>query len=42
MVIDRAHAQQIGDLVMALDRQPKADVVPQAAIVRGGPALRAA
>jgi 2-methylcitrate dehydratase PrpD len=42
MVIDRADAQQIGDLVMALDRQPKADVVPQAAIVRGGPSLRAA
>jgi 2-methylcitrate dehydratase PrpD len=42
MVIDRAHAQQIGNLLMTLDRQPKADVVPQAAIVRGGPSLRAA
>jgi hypothetical protein len=42
MVIDHAHARRIGDLLMALDRQPAADVVPQAAIVRGGPSLRAA
>jgi len=42
MVIDRAQARQISDLVMSLDRQPRADVIPQAAIVRGGPSLRAA
>jgi 2-methylcitrate dehydratase PrpD len=42
MVVDRAHAQRISDLVMSLDRQPKADVVPRAAIVDGVPALRAA
>ncbi len=42
MVIDRAHARRISDLVMALERQPKAAAVPQAAIVSGGPSLRAA
>jgi 2-methylcitrate dehydratase PrpD len=42
MVIDRADAKRIGDLVMGLERLPKADVVAQAAVVRGGPSLRAA
>jgi 2-methylcitrate dehydratase PrpD len=42
MVIDRAHAQRISDLVLSLDRQPRADVVPQTAIVDGVPSLRAA
>ena len=42
MVIDESHARRIGDLVMSLDRQPKADVVPQAAAVDNGPSLRAA
>jgi 2-methylcitrate dehydratase PrpD len=42
MVVERADAKRIGDLVMGLERLPKADVVAQAAIVRGGPSLRAA
>jgi 2-methylcitrate dehydratase PrpD len=42
MVIDRAHAQRISDLVMSLDRQTKADVIPRAAVVAGVPSLRAA
>ena len=42
MVIDTAHAQKISDLVMSLDRQPKAEIVPQASIVTDGPSLRAA
>jgi 2-methylcitrate dehydratase PrpD len=42
MVVDRAHAKRIGDLAMSLERLPQAGVVPQAAIVRGGPSLRAA
>jgi 2-methylcitrate dehydratase PrpD len=42
MVVDIAQARRVSDLVMALDRQPKADVVPQAAVVRDGPSLRAA
>jgi 2-methylcitrate dehydratase PrpD len=42
MVIDESQARHIGDLVMSLDKQPKADVVPQAAVVDNGPSLRAA
>lgn len=42
MVIDEAHARRIGDMVMALETLPRADVVPQAAIVPNGPSLRAA
>lgn len=42
MVVDRADAKRIGDLVMGLERLPKAEVVAQAAVVRGGPSLRAA
>jgi 2-methylcitrate dehydratase PrpD len=42
MVVDRADAKRIGDLVMGLERLAKADVVAQAAVVRGGPSLRAA
>lgn len=42
MVVDRADARRISDLVMSLERLPKADAVSQAAIVRGGPSLRAA
>jgi len=41
-VIDRAHAQRISDLVMSLDRQSKADIVPRTAVVTGVPSLRAA
>jgi 2-methylcitrate dehydratase PrpD len=42
MVVDRADAKRIGDLVMGLERLAKAEVVAEAAIVRGGPSLRAA
>jgi hypothetical protein len=42
MVIDRAHAQRISDLVMSLDRQAKADIVPRTAVATGVPSLRAA
>jgi 2-methylcitrate dehydratase PrpD len=42
MVVDRADAKRIGDLVMSLERLPKAEVVAQASVVRGGPSLRAA
>jgi 2-methylcitrate dehydratase PrpD len=42
MVIDEAQARRIGNLVMSLGIQPKAEVVPQATVVKNGPALRAA
>jgi 2-methylcitrate dehydratase PrpD len=42
MVIDAAQAGKISDLVMSLDRLPKAEVVPRASIVTDGPSLRAA
>jgi 2-methylcitrate dehydratase PrpD len=42
MVIDETHARRLGDLLMSLDRQPKASIVPQAAVVDNGPSLRAA
>jgi 2-methylcitrate dehydratase PrpD len=42
MVVDRADARRISDLVMSLERLPRADAVTQAAVVRGGPSLRAA
>jgi hypothetical protein len=42
MVVDRADAKRIGDLVMGLERLPKAEAVAQASVVRGGPSLRAA
>jgi 2-methylcitrate dehydratase PrpD len=42
MVVDEQHARRISDLVMSLEGQPKADVVPQAAVMDNGPTLRAA
>ena len=42
MVVDRAHARRISDLVMRLEQLPKADAVTGAAVVSGGPSLRAA
>jgi 2-methylcitrate dehydratase PrpD len=42
MVIDEKQASRISDLVMSLERQARADVVPQAAVVDNGPSLRAA
>lgn len=42
MVVEEKQARRISDLVMALETQPKADVVPQATVVKNGPALRAA
>jgi 2-methylcitrate dehydratase PrpD len=42
MVVDRAQARRISDLVMRLDELPRADAVTGAAVVSGGPALRAA
>ena len=42
MVVDEAQARHVGELVMSLDKQPKAAVVPQALVVSNGPALRAA
>jgi 2-methylcitrate dehydratase PrpD len=42
MVVDEAQAWQIGELVMNLEQQAKAAVVPQATVVDNGPALRAA
>jgi 2-methylcitrate dehydratase PrpD len=42
MVLDEQHARRISDLMMALERQPKADVIPQATVVQNGPSLRAA
>jgi 2-methylcitrate dehydratase PrpD len=42
MVIDEKHARRVSDLVMSLELQPKADVIPQATVVDNGPSLRAA
>jgi 2-methylcitrate dehydratase PrpD len=42
MVIDENQARRLGEMVMSLDRLPKAGVVPQAAVVANGPSLRAA
>lgn len=42
MVLDEQHARCISDLMMSLERLPKADVIPQSAIVKNGPSLRAA
>jgi len=42
MVIDETQAQRVSELVMSLEKQPKADVVPQASVVNNGPSLRAA
>ena len=42
MVVDRAHAKRISDLVMSMDRLPRADVIMQSSTVSGGPSLRAA
>ncbi|MBN9280453.1 MAG: MmgE/PrpD family protein [Hyphomicrobium sp.] len=42
MVIDEKQARKVSDLVMSLERQPKADVIPQATVVDNGPSLRAA
>lgn len=42
MVTDERHARGISDLVMSLERQPRAEVVPQAAVIKNGPSLRAA
>jgi len=42
MVLDEQHARRISDLVMALEHQSKASIVPQSAIVQNGPSLRAA
>jgi 2-methylcitrate dehydratase PrpD len=42
MVIDEKQARRISELMMSLEKQPKADVVPQAALVQNGPSLRAA
>ncbi len=42
MVMDEPHARRISELVMSLDRQPKAEVIPQAAVIDNGPSLRAA
>ena len=42
MVIDEKQASRISDLVMSLEKQARADVVPQAAVVDNGPSLRAA
>jgi 2-methylcitrate dehydratase PrpD len=39
MVVEGAHAKKISDLVMSLERLPRADAVAQAAIVRGGPII---
>jgi len=42
MVIDEKQASRISDLVMSLEKQARADVVPQSAVVDNGPSLRAA
>jgi 2-methylcitrate dehydratase PrpD len=42
MVVDEAQAKRISDLVMSIETQEKAAVVPAATVVRDGPALRAA
>jgi 2-methylcitrate dehydratase PrpD len=42
MVVDRSQAQRISDLVMTLDRAPRAAAVTQTLVIRGGPSLRAA
>lgn len=42
MVVDEAQARHLGELVMKLELQAKAAVVPQATVVDNGPALRAA
>ncbi len=42
MVVDGAQAQHVSDLVMTLENQSEAAVVPKATIVADGPSLRAA
>jgi len=42
MVIDEKQARQISDLVMSIDHQAKAQVIPHATVVSNGPSLRAA
>jgi 2-methylcitrate dehydratase PrpD len=42
MVVDRAHARRISDLVMRLEQLERADAVTGAAVLSGGPSLRAA
>ncbi len=42
MVIDDSQANKIGELVMSLEEQPKASVVPEATVVPTGVSLRAA
>jgi 2-methylcitrate dehydratase PrpD len=42
MVVDEAQARRLGELVMNLEQQATAAVVPQATVVDNGPALRAA
>ena len=42
MVVEESQARYISDLIMALEAQPRADVVLLAAVVKNGPVLRAA
>jgi 2-methylcitrate dehydratase PrpD len=42
MVVDRAQARRISELAMRLDELPRAGAVTAAAVVSGGPSLRAA
>jgi len=42
MVVDDAQARRISDLLMSLERQPRADVIPRATVMADGPSLRAA
>jgi 2-methylcitrate dehydratase PrpD len=42
MVVDDAQARRISDLLMSLERQPRADAIPRATVIADGPSLRAA
>ena len=42
MVVDERQAQRISDLMMSLERQPRADAIPRATVIADGPSLRAA
>jgi 2-methylcitrate dehydratase PrpD len=42
LVVDEPTARRMSELLMALERQPKAEAIPRAAVMANGPSLRAA
>jgi hypothetical protein len=41
-MVDDAQARRISELMMSLERQPRADAIPRATVIADGPSLRAA